>query len=135
MDYAKGAYTHGSWSPDGSRLLITMSYYEGCIPVIISPDQTAPLTQLRAEGAVGCQVMWSVDGQSVLVANPFLTGALPGLWRYDAQTGQQTLAITLDEEDGSTNFIGWPHQLADGTLNFFTRTSRNYFHQRESSFH
>lgn len=119
QDFAKGAYSVGAWSPDGSRLIVVISYYEGCTLAIMEPGVDGNLLMLQTQGAVGCFTAWSEDGKSVLAANPYLTGAQPGLWRYDAGTGQQTLAITRDDENQTASFAGWPFQAADGTLNFF----------------
>ena len=37
LGYAKGVYRPASWSPDGSRLLILMSYYEGYLLEVMNP--------------------------------------------------------------------------------------------------
>ena len=62
---------------------------------------------------------WTADAQSILAAAPYFTGSLPGLWRFDAQTGEQTFAIPGHDEDGFTNFVGWPFQSVAGELTFF----------------
>ncbi|KKW35369.1 MAG: hypothetical protein UY82_C0040G0002 [Candidatus Uhrbacteria bacterium GW2011_GWC2_53_7] len=51
------------------------------------------------------------DETSVLVANPHYTGDRPGLWEYDAETGEETTLITGPEEGGSSDYVGWPQPL------------------------
>lgn len=118
QDYAKGAYSPGHWSPDGTQLIVVMSYYEGCTLSVLEPG-TGVLLALQPEEVVGCMTAWSADGQFVLSANPYFSGAQMGLWQFDAHTGQQTFAFTRDETGQSANFIGWPYQTDDGSLFFF----------------
>lgn len=118
QDYARGVHSPGPWSPDGNRLLVVTSYYEGCQLSILDPI-TGAQTKWQADEPVGCQTSWSEDGRYVIAANPYFTGAIPGLWQFDAETGQETLNITLDNENHFANFIGCPFQSASGELLFF----------------
>lgn len=117
--FAKETYAPGPWSPDGSRLLIIMGYFEGSTLAVMNPGAEQPFLRLRSDGPVCCLFGWAADSRSVLVANPFYTGDVPGLWRYDAETGEETVVIPGLGEDGSINFVGWPHQLTSGDLVFF----------------
>ena len=117
--FAKEDYAPGPWSPDGSRLLITMGYVEGSTLAVIDPDAEQPFTRLRSDGPVCCNFSWSADSRSVMVANPYYTGDLPGLWRYDAETGAQVALVPGIAADGSMNYVGWPFQGLDGTLFYF----------------
>ncbi|MEN6570898.1 MAG: hypothetical protein ABFD24_03555 [Anaerolineaceae bacterium] len=124
--YARGVYLPVAWSPEDSRLLITMSYYEGYQLAVLQPGmETAPV-QLTPETAVCCQFSWTPDGKSILAATPFFTGTVPGLWRYDAQTGEQTLALPARDSAGYTHFYGWPYQSAAGELTFFYASLKEY---------
>ncbi len=117
--YDKEAYFPGPWSPDGSRLLIIMGYYEGSTLAVMEPGAGQPFTRLRSDGPVCCQFSWTADSRSVLAANPYFTTELPGMWRYDAVTGGQTVVVPGLPEDGTINYAGWPLQLASGELIFF----------------
>ena len=68
--FSREVYTPGSWSRDGSRLLIVMSYYEGSTLAVMDPGKPDPYQRLFTEGPACCLFSWSPDGESVLVANP-----------------------------------------------------------------
>lgn len=100
-------------------LLIIMGYYEGSTLAVMDLDAEQPFRRLLSDGPVCCLFNWSEDGNSVLVANPYYTVDIPGLWRYDAETGEQSVVIPGLLEDGSSNFVGWPLQTGSGELIFF----------------
>jgi hypothetical protein len=74
-------YYPGPWSPDGSKLLIEMGYFEGSTLAVMEPGKAQPFTRMRSAGPVCCQYSWAADGLSVFVANPHFTVQWPGLWR------------------------------------------------------
>ncbi len=117
--FDKEVYIPGPWSPDGSQLLIIMGYYEGSTLAVMELDAEQPFRRLRSDGPVCCLFSWTADSRSVLVANPYFTVDIPGLWKYDAKTGKQTVVISGIDNDGSINFVGWPQQLTSGELVFF----------------
>lgn len=117
--FVKEVYTPGAWSPDGSRLIITMGYYEGSTLAVMQPGAPEPFTRLRTDGAVCCLYTWSADSLQVLVANPWFSGTLPGLWRFDANNGEETLFIPGHIGGREINFIGWPYQDKYGNLYYF----------------
>ena len=117
--FAKESYFPGPWSPDGSRLLIIMGYFEGSTLAVMDRDAEEPFTRLWSNGPVCCLFSWATDGRSVLVANPHFTRNAPGLWRYDAETGEEAVVVAGLVEDGSHDYVGWPHQLASGDLVYF----------------
>jgi Tol biopolymer transport system component len=115
--FAKENYYPGPWSPSGSRLLIIMAYVEGSTLAIMEPGKDQPFSRLWSDGATCCDYQWSPDGRSLLVANPDFGTQLPGMWRYDAETGLETsLVVTAPDR---SRFVGWPLELADGDLLFF----------------
>jgi hypothetical protein len=85
----------------------------------MEPGALQPFHRLRSDGPVCCQWRWTRDGRSVLVANPSYGTAEPGLWRFASDTGSGTTVVAGVAEDGSMNFVGWPHQLTSGDLAFF----------------
>jgi len=117
--FSKEVYTPGAWSPDGSKFIITMSYYEGYTLAVMEPAKSQPFTRLLTDGAVCCIFTWSEDSRSVLVANPYFTGTLPGLWRFDTATGGEEYLLEGHDAEGMINFVGWPYQTIDSDLNFF----------------
>lgn len=117
--FAKELYSPGLWSPDGSKLLIVMGYFEGSTLAVMDLEAEQPYTRLRSNGPVCCQVSWALDGGSVLVANPDFTTVEPGFWRYDAETGDETVILAGAGEDNKRHYVGWPLQLPSGELLFF----------------
>jgi len=115
--FSKENYGPGPWSPDGQKLLIIMGYFEGSTLAIMEPGKAQPFRRLRSNGPVCCTYHWTPDGSSVLVANPSFGVDWPGLWRYDAETGEEfELVTTLP---GQSRFVGWPVQLPSGDLLYF----------------
>jgi Tol biopolymer transport system component len=117
--FAKENYSPGPWSPDGSMLLILMGYVEGSTLAVMDRAEAQPFRRLWSDGPVCCLFNWTADGRSVLVANPNYTGDLPGLWSYDAETGEKTVLVGGPAEDRSNGFVGWPQQLTSGELVYF----------------
>lgn len=117
--FSREVYVPLAWSPDGSQLLIAMGYYEGSTLAIMEPGLEQPFRRLWSNGPLCCNITWSKDSSAVLVANPYFTGDIPGLWRYDAETGEETVVVPGLNDDNSINFIGWPLQLKSGDLFFF----------------
>jgi hypothetical protein len=115
--FTKENYYPGPWSPSGDRLLIIMGYVEGSTLAIMEPGKDPPFSRLWSNGPVCCIYQWSPDGRSLLVANPDFATQLPGLWKFDAETGAETglVASTPDQY----RFAGWPLELPAGDLRFF----------------
>jgi WD40 repeat protein len=124
--FSKEAYVPGAWSPDGRELLIIMGYYEGSTLAVMELDTEQPFRRLRSDGPVCCLFDWSPDGRTILVSNPYYTVDVPGLWRFDAQSGQESVVISGLQDDGSINYVGWPKQLGSGELLFFQVNIRQF---------
>ena len=65
---------------------------------------------------------WAPDSKTVLVGSPYIGLIKPGLWRYDAATGERIELLGLNDE-GLFQYAGWPLQLADGSLRYFYTSS------------
>lgn len=115
--FVKENYSPGPWSPGGDKLLIIMGYYEGSTLAVMESGNPEPYRRLWSDSAVCCTYHWTADGGSVLVANPTFGVHWPGLWRYDAETGEEFDLITTLPD--SPHFAGWPVQLPSGDLLFF----------------
>jgi hypothetical protein len=117
----KELYSPERYSPDGTKLLVTLGYYEGASSAIYDPA-TKALTRLDGgEGAVICcdDVEWSADSSSIYAASPTLGMFSPGLWRVDAATGKVTTLIQAEAGDGNYNLADEAYLAPDGQLYFF----------------
>ena len=117
--FALEAYSPASWSPDGTQLLFSMGYYEGSTLAIMEMGPEKTFRRLLSEGTVCCTYSWTSDSSHILVANPWFSTDLPGLWRYDARTGQKTTLLSYQDAGDSLQFTGWPQELPSGEIVFF----------------
>lgn len=117
MLFPQALYSPIEWSPDGSQLLVNVSYYEAGTLGIFTPG-SAEFLKL-GEGIVCCQPAWAPDSRSILVASPFLGYVESGLWQFDTSTGAQTELIPTTSADETLNFAGWPLMLQNGDLRYF----------------
>ena len=115
--YPQRMYFPESWSPDGKKLLVNVSYIEGGTLGVL--DLSTGNAVLLGAGNVCCQAVWSVDNNSVFVGSPWLGMISSGLWRYDISTGAETTLLPTTDVDGTLNFAGWPLQLPSGELMYF----------------
>jgi Tol biopolymer transport system component len=103
-------YAPREWSPDGSKLLVTVGYYEGAgIGILSGTDgsilATGPYTEMFA---------WTNDSLSAYLASStyaMMAGMDPGLQRL-AASGASSVLI-----DGG--YIWWPFHRPDGQLAYF----------------
>jgi WD40 repeat protein len=117
--YDKELYSPGAWSPDGKKLLIYISYFEGFTLAIYTPADQQPFIRVKTEGPACCMVRWAEDSKSILLANPYYTMDIPGLWKYDSNTGELITSITGTNDKGEYRYIGWPVEARNGRLKFF----------------
>ena len=78
-------YRPEKYSPDGSRLMVTLAYYEGADSAFYDL-QSKTLTRLEdTPGALICcdMALWSADGTRVYSANSAAGMFNPGLWQVD----------------------------------------------------
>ncbi|HEX3052868.1 MAG TPA: hypothetical protein VHP83_19575, partial [Aggregatilineaceae bacterium] len=86
-------YSDPRWSPDGTRLLVTVGYYEGAAPGIVDVTSGSITEFPYASGAQG---MWTADGRVITWASGF-GYQTPGLYLLDpAQPDSPT--TLLDEQ-------------------------------------
>jgi Tol biopolymer transport system component len=117
-------YSPERYSPDGTKLLITLGYYEGASSAIYYPATNALVRLEGGEGALICcdDTEWSSDGSSVYAASPSSGMFSSGLWKVDAATGQVTTLIQGDAGGGNYNAADEPYLGPDGQLYFFFAT-------------
>lgn len=128
--FAQEAYYPESWSSDGERLLFVMGYYEGDTLGIMEMGKEKIFRRLYSGQAVCCHYNWSPDNAHVLASNPyFVVNLRPGLWRYDALTGEKTNLISGSGTGDIFYFVGWPYQLPSGDLYFFYLAENQFSHE------
>ncbi|HSK66363.1 MAG TPA: hypothetical protein VK888_05500 [Anaerolineales bacterium] len=117
-------YEPERFSPDGTKLLITLGYYEGASSAIYSPASNTVVRLTGGEGALICcdDTEWSADGLSVYAANPTMGMFNSGLWRVDAATGEVTTLIAGDAGGGNYNVAEEAYLAPDGQLYFLFAT-------------
>lgn len=115
--YLRSRYSPYSFSPDGTRLLVQVGWYEGgTLGVLrLSDRQFVEF----GKGIVCCDATWAPDGSVVLVGSQYACYVRPGLWRYDAVTGAETALLPDQNPDGTDNFAAFPFLAPDGQLYFF----------------
>jgi Tol biopolymer transport system component len=109
-------YSPNEYAPDGSKLLINISYYEGGVYALYYLSGN---TLIRSdENAVTCcNGTWTPDSSAYYAASPYLGMTSPGLWRINADGKVDTL---LDGEfPGPVEFAQAPILGPDGQLYFF----------------
>ena len=117
-------YEPERYSPDGTKLLITLGYYEGASSAIYYPATNALVRLTGAEGALICcdDTKWSADSASFYAANPNMGMFSSGLWRVDAATGEVTTLIPGDAGAGNYNLVDEAYLAPDGQLYFLFAT-------------
>ena len=129
--FAKEVYSPAAWSPDGSMLLFSMSYYEGSTLAIMEPGESQPFRRLRSSGAVCCHYNWTMDNRAVLVGNPNFTTNPPGLWRFDTESGEEVEIFGLKPGDPFLSYVGWPFQLTSTSDLVFFNANMDHFSPEE----
>jgi hypothetical protein len=114
-------YRPEKYTADGSKLVITLGYYEGASAAIYYPNGSALVRLKGGEGAAICcgDTEWTADGSAFYAAYPSLGMFSPGLWRVDSANGEVTTLINGDPGSGTFNFADAPYLAPDGQLYFF----------------
>jgi hypothetical protein len=115
----KEGYSPAKYSPDGSKLLVFVSYYEAGTLGVYNPAGGA-LTKFASPGGgviLGTSA-WTPDSASVLVASQYLGYVSPGLDRYNASDGSGVALISSPSES-DLNFVEAPLPAPDGQLYYF----------------
>ena len=117
-------YAPERYSPDGTKLLVTLGYYEGASSAIYYPDTNALVRLTGGEGALICceEVEWSADSVSIYAASASIGMFSSGLWRVDAATGEVTTLLPGDAGGGNYNAAKEAYLAPDGQLYFFHAT-------------
>jgi len=120
-------YRPEKYSADGSKLLITLGYYEGASAAIYYPNGNALVRLNGGEGALICcgGTEWTADGSAFYAGYASIGMFNPGLWRVDAATGNVTTLINGDPGNGTFNFADKPYLGPDSQLYYFFANQPN----------
>ncbi len=125
-------YWPEEYSADGSKLLVTLGYYEGASTAVYYPAPNSLVRLSGGEGALICcdATEWSADGSSFYSASPTAGMFNSGLWRVDASDGTVTTLFTSNYETNSFNYAAEPYLAPDGQLYFFFASTNSEFNAR-----
>jgi hypothetical protein len=117
-------YSPERFSPDGTKLLITLTYYEGESSAVYYPNTKSLVRLQGGEGALICcdAVEWSADSSSFYAASSSAGTFTPGLWKVDAATGEVTTLIPGGAGGDNYNAAKEAYLAPDGQLYFFYGT-------------
>ncbi len=130
--FPRELYWPERYSPDGSKLLITLGYYEGASAAIFDPASGGLVRLTGGEGALICcdETQWSADGSAVYSASRSAGMFNSGLWKVDPATGAVTTLFTSNYDTGTFDYADEPYLAPDGQLYFFYANSTNELNSR-----
>jgi Tol biopolymer transport system component len=114
-------YWPDRFSPDGTKLLVTLGYYEGTSFAIYYPSNNT-LVRLKQDDQSGyacCGARWAPDSTTLFSAMPTTGMVSSGLWRIDSTSGQVITLLRGEAGNGTFNFADAPQIGPDGQLYFF----------------
>ena len=113
-------YAPYSYSPDGTRLLISIGFYEGGTYGIYSlADKALVQLQRLDSGTICCHVSWVPNGAGLYITSPSLGMVESGLFYANSSTGAITALLPGAPPDGTYNFADAAQVGPDGKLYFF----------------
>lgn len=114
-DIPKEIYAPSLWSPDSTRLIVDIGYYEGSTIGVYHLNRSE-LVQPVSPSSLCCNESWSMDGSIIYVSSPFLGMIQPGLWTLDPESGATTALVEAESQDGPFEFVGWAVQNKSDSL-------------------
>jgi hypothetical protein len=130
--FPKELYSPAHYSPDGTKLLVTLGYYEGASSAIYTIASNTLVRLTGDEGALICcgREVWTFDSSAYYAASSTTGMFNSGLWRVDASNGQVATLFTSSYEASIFNYASEPYPAPDGQLYFFFYTSNNEINTR-----
>jgi len=109
------------FSPDGTKLLLTLGYYEGASAAIYYPNGGSVVRLVGENRGIICcdTTQWTPDSSAIYSANPSFGMFAAGLWKVDATTGNVSTLFTGDFDTNPVQFADAPLLAPDGNLYFF----------------
>jgi WD40-like Beta Propeller Repeat len=113
-------YSPTAYSPDGSRLLINIGFYENGTFGIYSLAGNALVRITRPDGGnICCSLQWVPGGSGLYAASSIIGLVDSGLWYINAADGKATTLLPGSAPDGTYNFADAPNVGTDGQLYWF----------------
>jgi hypothetical protein len=114
-------YWPEKYSSDGSKLMITLGYYEGAEAAFYDPQSKSLVRLQDAPGALICceAALWSADGMKVYSGNAAAGMFNPGLWQVDPSNGAVTALLTSNYDTNTFNLAKYPYLAPDNQLYYF----------------
>ena len=114
-------YWPEEYSADGTKLIITLGYYEGASAAIYYPNGNALVRLSGNEGTAICcgNGEWTADGSAFYSASSTSGMFNAGLWRVDAASGNVTTLLLGSFETNPADVASSPYLAPDGQLYFF----------------
>jgi len=127
-------FSPGSWSPDGTKLLVNFAYWPEAGGIAIFDLTTAELIEIVADdpnAAVCCQWQWGADSAVGHIASDLLAYGVPGLTRVDVATGQAVPLVigmppTGPGPENPIRLFQSAFAQNDGTVLSFVSSSQNF---------
>jgi len=121
LTFPRELYWPESYSADGSKLIITLGYYEGASTAIYYPNGGALVRLNGAEGAIICcgDYHLTSDASTLYAANPSSGMFNAGLWRVNTATGDVTTLLLGSYDTNPAEVADNPFLAPDGQLYFF----------------
>lgn len=109
------------YSADGSKLIITLGYYEGASSAIYYPNGGALVRLNSGDRSIICCGDYSLngDGSALYSASPSFGMYPAGLWRLDMNNGNVTTLLLGDYDTNPANAADNPFLAPDGQLYYF----------------
>jgi hypothetical protein len=128
----KELYSPSRYSPDGTKLLVTLGYYEGASSAIYLIASNTLVRLTGDQGALICcgRERWAADGSAFYAASSTTGMFNAGLWKVDASNGQTTTLFTGGYDAGVYNYADEPYPAPDGQLYYFFLTSNTEIQMR-----
>ena len=130
--FPKELYWPERFSPDGTKLLITLGYYEGASAAIYDPASNSSVRLSGGDGALICcdETVWSADGSSIYSASAAMGMFNSGLWKVDPATGTVTTLFASNFDSSSFLYADEPYLALDNQLYFFFAESTTELNSR-----
>lgn len=121
LTFPRELYWPESYSADGSKLIITLGYYEGASTAIYYPNGGALVRLNGAEGAIICcgDYHLTSDASTLYAASPSSGMFNAGLWRVNTATGDVTTLLLGSYDTNPAEVADNPFLAPDGQLYFF----------------
>jgi dipeptidyl aminopeptidase/acylaminoacyl peptidase len=112
-------YIPEKWSPDDSKLLLNITYYESGTAAIyhMNTGQVVKLTKGDQSSAMGSSA-WTEDSTQVYIAGYSYGGESSDMWMFDANTGAPFEFIPVHAPENRYNLAQFP-SIFEGKVYFF----------------